>query len=423
MTKPSPRALLMRRDVLTGIATGLTGGALTLWAGATFLPKTVAHLSNPPPPTGKSIAEPVAPPPPPPLLDWPSLDELAGRMIERRVTPGLSLSVMKGGVMLYSAALGNARLLPKQPVDAQTGFRIASISKQFTAAAILLLREEGKLRLDDPLARFLPDFPRADIMTLRELLSHTSGLDDYLSGRHAEMLTAAQTHDYTQTGLLEAIKAAAPLFRAAPGLKWVYSNTGFALLGIVVERLSGLSLAAFCRKRLFDPAGMTRTAIDALNADDPDVCEGHRANRRLRDGFGQVWPVSASFTGGAGALRSTSADLCRWHSALMDGRILKAASLTEMLTPVRLKNGAFALDRENSHSPGYGLGMRLGFTDGQPYFTHSGRINGFTGQLLTLPLEQLTVAMLYNCDGANDGGFFPSHAALREEAVRLGRKA
>jgi CubicO group peptidase (beta-lactamase class C family) len=416
MTKPSPRALLMRRDVLTGIATGLTGGALTLWAGATFLPK--AAVEAPP-----MITEPVAPPAPPPLLNWPSLDDLADRMIERQVTPGLSLSVMKGGVMLYSAGFGNARLSPKHPVDSRTGFRIASISKQFTAAAILLLAEEGKLSLDDPLVRFIPDFPRADIMTLRELLGHTSGLDDYLSGRHADMLTAAQSHDYTQTGLLEAIKTAAPLFRTAPGAKWVYSNTGFALLGIVVERLSGSSLATFCKERLFVPAGMTRTAIDLLDADDPDTCEGHRANRRLRDGFGQVWPVSASFTGGAGGLRSTSTDLCRWHSALMAGQILKADSLAEMLTPTRLKNGSFALDRENTHSPGYGLGMRLGFIGSQPYFTHSGRINGFTGQLMTLPLEQLTVAALYNCDGANDGGFFPSHAALREEAVRLGRMA
>ena len=260
-------------------------------------------------------------------------------------------------------------------------------------------------------------------MTLRELLSHTSGLDDYLSGRHAEMLTTAQTHDYTQTGLLEAIKGADPLFRCPPGMKWVYSNTGFALLGIVVERLSGLPLAEFCRQRLFGPAGMTRTAIDPLSVGDPDICEGHRANRSLRDGFGQVWPVSASFAGGSGGLRSTSADLCRWHSALMTGKILKTESLTEMLTPVRLKDGAFALDRESTHSPGYGLGMRLGLIDGQPFFTHSGRINGFTGQLLSLPVEQLTVAMLYNCDGANDGSFFPSHSALREEAVRLGRMA
>lgn len=419
MTKPPLRALLMRRDVLTGIATGLTGGALTLWAAATFLPKAAVHAPDSPPPT----AEPAAPPLPPPLLNWPSLDDMAGQMIERRVTPGLSLSVMKGGVMLYSSGFGNARLAPKHPVDTRTGFRIASISKQFTAAAILLLMEEGKLSLGDPLARFLPDFPRADVMTLRELLSHTAGLDDYLSGRHADMLTAAQTHDYTQAGLLEAIKSADPLFRCPPGLKWVYSNTGFALLGIVAERLSGLPLAAFCKERLFSPAGMTRTAIDTLTTGDPDICEGHRANRSLRDGFGQVWPVSASFTGGAGGLRSTSADLCRWHAALMSGRILKADSLTEMLTPVRLRDGSFAMDRENTHSPGYGLGIRLGFIGGQPYFTHSGRINGFTGQLLTLPLEQLTVAALYNCDGANDGGFFPSHAALREEAVRLGRIA
>jgi len=417
MTKPPLRALLMRRDVLTGIATGLTGGALTLWAGTTFLPKVAVHAPDSPSPT----AEPAAPPLPPPLRNWPSLDDMAGQMIERRVTPGLSLSVMKGGVMLYSSGFGNARLAPRHPVDTRTGFRIASISKQFTAAAILLLMEDGKLRLDDPLARFIPDFPRADLMTLRQLLSHTSGLDDYLSGRHAEMLTSAQTHDYTQQGLLEAIKGAAPLFRCPPGTKWVYSNTGFALLGIVVERLSGLPLATFCKARLFSPADMTRTSIDQLNADDPDVCEGHRANRSLRDGFGQVWPVSASFAGGSGALRSTSADLCRWHAALMTGKILKPTNLAEMLTPVRLKDGAFAMDRENTRSPGYGLGMRLGFIGGQPFFTHSGRINGFTGQLLTLPVEQLTVAALYNCDGANDGGFFHSHAALREEAVRLGR--
>jgi D-alanyl-D-alanine carboxypeptidase len=417
MPSPTPRALLLRRDVLTGIATGLTGGALTLWAGATYLPKAQLSLPKPPSP----VAEPAPPAPPAPLLNWPSLDTMAGEMIGRRVTPGLSLSVMRAGTLLYSAGFGNARLAPKHPVDTKTGFRIASISKQFTAAAILLLAEEGKLSLGDPLARFLPDFPRADIMTLRQLLSHTSGLDDYLSGRHAEMLTRAQTNDYTQVVLLEAIRTADPLFRSAPGTKWVYSNTGFALLGIVIERLSGLPLAEFCRQRLFGPAGMVRTAIDLLTVGDPDICEGHRANRALRDGFGQVWPVSASFAGGSGGLRSTSADLCRWHAALMTGKILKTDTLAEMLTPVRLKDGAFAMDRENTRSPGYGLGMRLGFIGGQPFFTHSGRINGFTGQLLSLPFEQLTVAVLYNCDGANDGGFYSAHGALREEAVRLGR--
>ena len=413
-----PRSLLMRRDVLTGVAGGLTAGALTLWAGATYLPRTAVHL-----PKAVTPAEPAPPAPEPPLKDWPTLDAMAQRMIERKVTPGLSLSVMRDGHLLYSAGYGRSQLAPSHDVTPHTGFRIASISKQFTAAAILLLAEEGKLSLGDPLARFIPDFPRADIMTLRQLLSQTSGLDDYLSGRHADILTAAQTHDYTQQGLLEAIKTSDPLFRCPPGMKWVYSNTGFALLGIVVERLSGLSLAEFCRQRLFIPAGMSRTAIDPVTTTAPDLCEGHRANRSLRDGFGQVWPVSPSFAGGSGGIRSTSADLCRWHAALLAAKILTPASLAAMLTPTRLKDDSFALDRDNARAPGYGLGMRLGFIDATPFFTHSGRINGFTGQLLTLPVQRLTMAVLYNCDGANDGGFFPAQHDLRQEAIRLGRIA
>ncbi|MDV6331608.1 serine hydrolase domain-containing protein [Asticcacaulis sp. 201] len=414
-SRPSPdRALLMRRDVLTGVASGLTAGVATLGVLANW--KTHSRIETP----AKPIVQIRSEPPAAPLKVWPSLDALGQRMIDTRAAPGLSLSVMKAGVLLYANAFGQARLTPRHAVTPQTGFRIASISKQFTAAAILLLAEQGKLHLDDPLARFIPDFPRAPDMTLREMLSHTAGLDDYLSGRHADMLTAAQTRDYTQQGLLEALKAAAPIFRCPPGVKWVYSNTGFALLGIIVERLSGLPFGAFAQHHLFDPAGMTRTALDPVVTADDDLCDGHRASRF---GFGIVRPVSPSFAGGSGGLRSTSEDLCRWHAALLAGKILKPDSLIAMLTPMKLKNDSYALDRDYPAYPGYGLGQRLGMIGGRPVFAHSGRINGFTGQLLTFPLQQVTMAVLFNCDGANSGNFMPSLRALRNEALALGLAA
>jgi CubicO group peptidase (beta-lactamase class C family) len=356
-----------------------------------------------------------------PKFEWPSLTALGQKMVNSKLTPGLSLSVMHDGELFYSKGFGTANLDTGAAVTPQTGFRIASITKQFTAAAILLLAEEGKLSIGDPLAKFLPDFPRASEITLRQMLSHTAGLSDYINGQDHNLLVTAQRQDYTADEIIRIIQNRTPLYRAKPGATWLYSNSGFALLGIVVERVSGLAFPDFCAQRLFAPAQMAATAIDRT-CTSANGCSGYRPDYRAPHGFDTNVPVSPSFIGGAGAIRSTTEDLVLWHKALLDGKVLKRESLEAMLTPVMLKNGTPAMERRGAEPLEYGLGMGLGKVGDLRLISHGGRVNGFTGHLRSLPDQKLTVAILYNCDGSGAGGFMPTQKKLRTEATRLGLK-
>lgn len=382
-------------------------------AGSAALRTHVPHLT---------AAAPEKPKPKPlnaPRFDWPSLTALGQKMIDDKLTPGLSLSVMHDGELFYSKGFGMANLETGTATTPQTGFRIASITKQFTAAAILLLAEDGKLALGDPLSKFLPDFPRAGDITLRQMLSHTAGLSDYINGQDHNLLVTAQRTDYTADEIVRIIQNRTPLYRAQPGATWLYSNSGFALLGIVVERLSGLAFADFCAQRLFAPAEMAATAIDRT-CTTANGCSGYRPDYRAPHGFDTNVPVSPSFIGGAGAIRSTTEDLVRWHKALLAGKVLKTDSLNAMLTPVMLKNGSPAMERRGAEPLEYGLGMGLGTINNQRLMSHGGRVNGFTGHLRSFPDQKLTVAILYNCDGSGAANFMPMQKKLRNEASRLG---
>ncbi|ESQ78138.1 hypothetical protein AEYBE204_14945 [Asticcacaulis sp. YBE204] len=352
------------------------------------------------------------------LKDWPTLDAMARTLIDTRLTPGLSLSVMRKGVMLYSKGFGIANIDTGDTVTPQTTLRIASITKQFTAAAILLLQERGLLSVNDTLSRFLPDFPRAGEVTLSQLMSHTSGMGDYVNRQDMAILTEAQNRDYTADDVLKLIRAGKPLYRFGPGLGWAYSNSGFTLLSIVVEQMSGMGFADFCEQHLFKPAGLVHTTIDRSCAVANTATRGYTPSGR---GFNPNVPVSPSFLSGAGAMRSTSEDLCQWHAALLGGKVLKTESLNAMLSPALLRNGQPAWEREGGTEPlNYGFGLGVGTLDNHRYCTHGGRINGFTGHLRSFLDEQVTVSILYNCDGGGSAHFGAAQKALRIEASRLG---
>jgi CubicO group peptidase (beta-lactamase class C family) len=357
----------------------------------------------------------------PALKDWPTLDALAQAMIDTRLTPGLSLSVMHKGVMLYSKGFGQSDIDSAISITPQTSLRIASITKQFTAVAILLLAEQGQLNVHDPLSKFLPDFPRAAEVSLHQLMSHTSGMGDYINRQDHSILDAARTRDYSTDDILKLIRAGKPLYRFAPGMGWAYSNSGFTLLSSIVERLSGQSFADFCCKHLFERAGMANTTIDQNCEVTNAVTRGYTPTR---GGFLPNLPVSPTFLRGAGAIRSTTEDLCRWHAALLNHQIIKPYSLEAMMTPALLKNGKPAWERQGHEPLNYGFGVGLGVTeDSRRYCTHGGRINGFTGHLRSFIDEQVTLAILYNCDGGGSAQFSAAQKALRQEASRLGLEA
>ena len=401
---PAKPASYSRRAAVGLLLAGLTGSAAHFAVPgrqhATFVPKKKR-------PAG------------PPLKEWPTLDVLAQKMVDRKLVPGASVSVAHDGVLLYSKGFGMANLETQTPLTSQTGLRIASITKQFTAASILKLAEQGKLSVDDHLSRFLPDFPKAENITLSQLMSHTSGMGDYINGQDMGILTEAQRRDYNSDEVIHVIKASHPLYRTQPGAAWLYSNSGFALLGIVVEKVSGKSFADFAQAELFTPAGLDDTLIEKT-CNSTATCGSYRANYRAPHGFDPILPVSASFIGGAGAIRSTTDDLCRWHAALLNGKILNEVSLKAMTTPAYLRNGTPAMERRGDEPLEYGYGLGLGNDDSRPFIAHGGRINGYTGHLRSYTDEKLSVAILYNCDGSGVSGFPGAHKAVRNEAVRLG---
>lgn len=353
--------------------------------------------------------------------DWSSLDTSAGRAIAARLTPGLQMSVMKDGRLAYSRGFGFSNLAAETPVTATTMFRIGSLTKQFTAAALLLLAEDGRLSLDDRLQRFMPDFPRADQISLRQMLTHTSGL---AAVPRLNMRNATRP-DWDAQTYLAAVLNANPLFVFQPGAGFLYSNVAFHLLGWVIEIASGQAYSSFLRTRLFDPIGLGHTAVDDAGAVVPQRASGYAQG--TRGGFRNSDFISMSLPGAAGSLRSTADDLVRWHSALLAGELLRPASLEAFLTPGRLNGGALPtrLSRGSSASREtieYGLGIALGTENGRRHVTHAGGINGFQSELKSYLAERVSVACLINMEGGRagpDSGSGRAMGAMIAEGARI----
>ncbi len=330
-----------------------------------------------------------------------AVDAVAAKLIDDHRVPGLSISLMRAGQLIYSKGFGWANLETKTPVAPKTIFKIASNTKQFTAAAVMLLQEEGKLSVDDKLARFYPDFPRGSEVSLRQMLTHTSGLGNYTRTTPRLKFFQDARRDYDADALYTLMKGTDPLYLSEPGANWEYVNTGYVLLGLIVQKVAGEPYGAYLKRRIFDPAGMRDTALDNMAELVPNRASGYSAHPGSSVDFDNASYVSMTYVGGAGALRSTTDDLCRWRAALFGGRIVSAASLKEMITPARLKDGSQPM---SGSGPGpkkpinYGFGLIISTMEGRPCIRHTGHVNGFQSELRTFPNEQLTYAFLSNID-------------------------
>jgi len=297
---------------------------------------------------------------------------------------GISVAVARGDELVYSKAHGFADLEFSVKTDEETMFRIGSVTKQFTAAAILKLAERGKLSVDDPLTRFLPDYPtHGHELTLRHLLTHTGGIPNYTNlGPKWEVNMARELPDEELVALWKDL----PL-DFAPGEKWNYSNSGYYLLGMVVAKVSGKSYADFVRETFFEPLGLARTRYDSNEEVLPNRAQGYAF------GDGKFWNdglIGLSQPGAAGALISTARDLVRWQQALVSGKVVKPESYEEMTLPYLLVNG-----RET----GYGMGLQLDQRASQRCVWHGGGINGFNSVLLYFPDSALHIAVISNSEG------------------------
>jgi D-alanyl-D-alanine carboxypeptidase len=315
------------------------------------------------------------------------IDDAATKMLSETGVPSASMAVVKEGKLAYTKAYGWADIASRRPAATSMIYSIGSISKQFTAASILLLAEEGKLSLDDPVGRWLPDLTQANEVTIRQVLSMTSGYQDYWPQDYVmpSMMKPASPEEILKGW------AQKPL-DFEPGTKWQYSNTNYVAAGVIVERLSGMSVLDFLHRRVFDPLGM-KTVFDcdssALPLDTP--------TRYHRYGLGPARSAPKEGKGwlfAAGELAMTASDLAKWDISMIDQAILKPESYREMETAELLKNGA---------STQYGLGIGVSLVNARRVLAHGGEVSGFTAHNAVYPDDRAAVVVLTNMD-ANRAG-------------------
>lgn len=308
------------------------------------------------------------------------IDAAVNQVLSTTKVPSASIAIVKDGRIAYLQAYGLGRLSPPMEATAQMQYPIGSISKQFTAAAVLLLAQQGKLTLDDPVSKYLPDLTRASAVTLRMLLSHTSGYQDYWPEDYvmtSMMVPATSQH------ILD-VWAKRPL-DFDPGTQWQYSNTNYVIAGRIVEQVSGMALIDLLKKRIFLPLGMDNvydTDAAKLPATDPTGYERHALGpQRASPQEGAGWMFAA------GELAMPAHDLALWDITLINRSLLDATSYRELFTPVLLKDGS---------STGYGLGVRVGKRDGRNIIEHSGEVSGFVSENLVLPDDRAAIIVLTN---------------------------
>ena len=288
-----------------------------------------------------------------------------------------SVLVARDGEILLDRGYGLANREWNVPNAGDTRFRLGSLTKQFTAVAILLLNERGLVDLDAPVKRYLPDAPAAwDQVTVRHLLTHTSGIADFT---RFEDFEAQKTRPATTADLIARFRDRPLDFQ--PDARWAYSNSGYIVLTAIIEQVSGQTYADFVSANLFQPLGMADTGYDTHAAILARRASGYVPSAQ---GIVNADYVDMSIPQGAGALYSTTRDLLKWEQGLFGGRLLRPASLTALTTPYRNE---------------YALGLRVARSDGHTLISHNGAIEGFNTWLGYDADAHMTVVVLGNLNG------------------------
>jgi CubicO group peptidase (beta-lactamase class C family) len=316
--------------------------------------------------------------------------------------PGAAVIVVKDDRTLFRKAYGMANLELGVPLQPDMVFRLGSITKQFTATAILMLAEEGKLSLQDPIEKHLPGYPtQGHVITVEHLLTHTSGIQSYTD--MPGWMTSRIQGSMSVAELVDGFKKEPMQF--APGERWAYNNSGYILLGAIIEKVSGMTYEAFVRERIFAPLGMTASTYDRSEAILPKRAPGYT---REGDQPRNARYLSMTQPYSAGALASTVDDLARWDASLYTEKLLKRASLERAWTPYVLKGGK---------STGYGYGWDVSPLRGRRAISHGGGIFGFSTYGVRLPDERVFVAVLCNSDSPSSD---PGYLAKKIAALVIG---
>jgi CubicO group peptidase (beta-lactamase class C family) len=315
-----------------------------------------------------------------------SVSDYVKAEMERQHIPGLSLLVAKGGRVILAQGFGFANVELQVPVKPETIFQSGSVGKQFTATAVMMLVEEGKVSLDDPLTKYFTDAPHAwSDVTVRELLSHTGGFGDYPKDFNFRK-------DWTEDELLKLVEGIPQAY--PPGTKWDYSNLGYLTLGILIHRVTGEFYGDFLQQRIFQPLEMKSTRIISESDIVPNRASGYRLVKgELKN---QEWVAPMINTTADGSLYFSTLDLAKWDAALYTEKLLKRSSLDQMWSVAKLKNG----QPNQGH---YGFGWFIDDRHGHRCIHHDGAWQGFQTAIDRYVDDQLTVIALSNLSGSEPG--------------------
>lgn len=319
-------------------------------------------------------------------LDVKSLDDYLAKQVIEKGFVGLSVAILEDGKVTFAKGYGKSSLKADSPVTAETLFAAGSITKQFACACILLLAEDGKLSIHDKIAKWYPDLTRAKDISLYDLMSHASGYPDYypldfLDRRMLKSIPLDQLIREYAGGKLD----------FEPGTRWSYSNTGYIILGRVVEKVTGKPFDEFLTERILKPTGMVHTAFEPKKGR-KDIAIGYTSFALGNPE--EAIPEQEGWIHAAGGLFTTPGDLIKWDLALMEGKILKPESYKTMIEPRKLADGRVR---------NYGCGLGFIQRDGDTVIRHSGAVSGFLAYNAMIPRSKSAIVVMVNCDHLDAG--------------------
>lgn len=327
------------------------------------------------------------------------IDEFITAEMRKQKIPGVSLAVVKDGKPLLVKGYGLANLEHQVPVKPETVFQSGSVGKQFTATAVMMLVEEGKINLDEKIGKYLGEVPESwTNITVRHLLSHTAGMTDYPKDFDFR-------RDYTEDEILKRAKEIPVAFK--PGEKWQYSNLGYVTLGILISKVTGKFYGEFLQERIFKPLGMTTARI----INEADVIPNRASGYRLVNGEVKHhdWVSPTINTTADGSLYLTALDMIKWDDALTSGKLLKKTSFDQMWSPIKLNDG-------KTHPYGFGWGIRS--VNGKRVIEHGGAWQGFKAHIARFPDNRLTVIVLANLIQTNQAKLASGVASIIDPELK-----
>ncbi len=329
-----------------------------------------------------------------------TVDDLAKDILDTNRSAALGIAINVGGETVLDKGYGYADLEKKISATSETIFRIGSVTKQFTAVAVVQLQVAGKFALEDEITSVLKDYPAPPKpITIRQLLQHTSGIHNFTN---LPSYIGNMPDDVTHADLVARFSGLPLDFD--PGTKWNYSNSGYYLLGMIVENASGETYADYLSQHVFAPAGLKHTMYEA--PDGSGRAQGYRRNNKELVIAG---PLSMTQPFSAGSLVSTAGDLVAWQRALVDGKLQPPDMLTRITSDLA--------ETGDDRSAKYGYGIGVSTMDGRKVISHGGGINGFTSLLSYFPETDRTIAILANTEGFNTGALMAQIVDAMDETA------